>query len=231
MAVRRDSNGFSRRADTSDSTDRRSSNRQLLYRLNPYFASSALRIDNCMFHSVGKWREAKEAMKPRCGLARRTRLHSIRQSMQSTTCHITTPNNTKKRITFRLSFLAVRRDSNGFSRRADTSDSTDRRSSNRQLLYRLNPYFASSALRIDNCMFHSVGKWREAKEAMKPRCGLARRTRLHSIRQSMQSTTCHITTPNNTKKRITFRLSFLAVRRGLEPLTPCVTGTYSNQLN
>ena len=23
----------------------------------------------------------------------------------------------------------------------------------------------------------------------------------------------------------------LAVRRGLEPLTPCVTGTYSNQLN
>ena len=22
-----------------------------------------------------------------------------------------------------------------------------------------------------------------------------------------------------------------AVRRGLEPLTPCVTGTYSNQLN
>ena len=24
---------------------------------------------------------------------------------------------------------------------------------------------------------------------------------------------------------------FLAVRRGLEPLTPCVTGTYSNQLN
>ena len=35
----------------------------------------------------------------------------------------------------------------------------------------------------------------------------------------------------NTKKRITFRLSFLAVRRGLEPLTPCVTGTYSNQLN
>ena len=25
--------------------------------------------------------------------------------------------------------------------------------------------------------------------------------------------------------------SFSAVRRGLEPLTPCVTGTYSNQLN
>ena len=24
---------------------------------------------------------------------------------------------------------------------------------------------------------------------------------------------------------------FSAVRRGLEPLTPCVTGTYSNQLN
>ncbi len=24
---------------------------------------------------------------------------------------------------------------------------------------------------------------------------------------------------------------FFAVRRGLEPLTPCVTGTYSNQLN
>ena len=36
---------------------------------------------------------------------------------------------------------------------------------------------------------------------------------------------------HKTKKRITFRLSFLAVRRGLEPLTPCVTGTYSNQLN
>ena len=26
-------------------------------------------------------------------------------------------------------------------------------------------------------------------------------------------------------------LLILAVRRGLEPLTPCVTGTYSNQLN
>lgn len=26
-------------------------------------------------------------------------------------------------------------------------------------------------------------------------------------------------------------VSLLAVRRGLEPLTPCVTGTYSNQLN
>lgn len=24
---------------------------------------------------------------------------------------------------------------------------------------------------------------------------------------------------------------YMAVRRGLEPLTPCVTGTYSNQLN
>ena len=28
-----------------------------------------------------------------------------------------------------------------------------------------------------------------------------------------------------------FPAPFLAVRRGLEPLTPCVTGTYSNQLN
>ena len=28
-----------------------------------------------------------------------------------------------------------------------------------------------------------------------------------------------------------YLLPFLAVRRGLEPLTPCVTGTYSNQLN
>ena len=28
-----------------------------------------------------------------------------------------------------------------------------------------------------------------------------------------------------------FPFGLLAVRRGLEPLTPCVTGTYSNQLN
>ena len=28
-----------------------------------------------------------------------------------------------------------------------------------------------------------------------------------------------------------FEFIFPAVRRGLEPLTPCVTGTYSNQLN
>ena len=27
------------------------------------------------------------------------------------------------------------------------------------------------------------------------------------------------------------RLLFLAVRTGLEPVTPCVTGMYSNQLN
>ena len=36
---------------------------------------------------------------------------------------------------------------------------------------------------------------------------------------------------NKIKKERNF-LSFLfAVRRGLEPLTPCVTGTYSNLLN
>ena len=36
-----------------------------------------------------------------------------------------------------------------------------------------------------------------------------------------------------TKKpaRLTDRLLSLAVRTGLEPATPCVTGTYSNQLN
>ena len=28
-----------------------------------------------------------------------------------------------------------------------------------------------------------------------------------------------------------FHIVSSAVRRGLEPLTPCVTGTYSNQLN
>ena len=34
------------------------------------------------------------------------------------------------------------------------------------------------------------------------------------------------------KQKKTTRISNrLAVRRGLEPLTPCVTGTYSNQLN
>ena len=33
------------------------------------------------------------------------------------------------------------------------------------------------------------------------------------------------------KKRRLEKVVFLAVRRGLEPLTPCVTGTYSNQLN
>ena len=32
------------------------------------------------------------------------------------------------------------------------------------------------------------------------------------------------------KRVLKFQDSF-AVRRGLEPLTPCVTGTYSNQLN
>ena len=33
------------------------------------------------------------------------------------------------------------------------------------------------------------------------------------------------------KRRPSKESSNLAVRRGLEPLTPCVTGTYSNQLN
>ena len=33
------------------------------------------------------------------------------------------------------------------------------------------------------------------------------------------------------KKKTTQKVVFSAVRRGLEPLTPCVTGTYSNQLN
>lgn len=33
------------------------------------------------------------------------------------------------------------------------------------------------------------------------------------------------------KKRKSFNFLSFAVRRGLEPLTPCVTGTYSNQLN
>ncbi len=36
--------------------------------------------------------------------------------------------------------------------------------------------------------------------------------------------------PKHKKKQPKIRL-LLAVRRGLEPLTPCVTGTYSNQLN
>ena len=37
---------------------------------------------------------------------------------------------------------------------------------------------------------------------------------------------------DKTKKAPRFYTSgLLAVRRGLEPLTPCVTGTYSNQLN
>ena len=33
------------------------------------------------------------------------------------------------------------------------------------------------------------------------------------------------------KERKSFNFLSFAVRRGLEPLTPCVTGTYSNQLN
>ena len=33
------------------------------------------------------------------------------------------------------------------------------------------------------------------------------------------------------QKKTELKLGLLAVRRGLEPLTPCVTGTYSNQLN
>ena len=36
--------------------------------------------------------------------------------------------------------------------------------------------------------------------------------------------------PQDKKKSLDIQDS-LAVRRGLEPLTPCVTGTYSNQLN
>ena len=39
---------------------------------------------------------------------------------------------------------------------------------------------------------------------------------------------------NKTKKpdnRMIIRLLVLAVRTGLEPATPCVTGRYSNQLN
>ena len=36
---------------------------------------------------------------------------------------------------------------------------------------------------------------------------------------------------NKKKEMITISFPLLAVRRGLEPLTPCVTGTYSNQLN
>ena len=36
----------------------------------------------------------------------------------------------------------------------------------------------------------------------------------------------------NKKKEDNLSIVFFgAVRRGLEPLTPCVTGTYSNQLN
>ena len=36
----------------------------------------------------------------------------------------------------------------------------------------------------------------------------------------------------DTKKEDNLSIVFFgAVRRGLEPLTPCVTGTYSNQLN
>ena len=34
-----------------------------------------------------------------------------------------------------------------------------------------------------------------------------------------------------TKKTDNLKVIRFAVRRGLEPLTPCVTGTYSNQLN
>ena len=37
--------------------------------------------------------------------------------------------------------------------------------------------------------------------------------------------------PKRTKKEDNLSIIFSAVRRGLEPLTPCVTGTYSNQLN
>ena len=37
---------------------------------------------------------------------------------------------------------------------------------------------------------------------------------------------------DKTKKREKhFRISLFAVRTGLEPVTPCVTGMYSNQLN
>ena len=35
----------------------------------------------------------------------------------------------------------------------------------------------------------------------------------------------------NETAAVTISFSRSAVRRGLEPLTPCVTGTYSNQLN
>ena len=47
--------------------------------------------------------------------------------------------------------------------------------------------------------------------------------------QLMQST---MPSQIDTKKEDNLSIVFFgAVRRGLEPLTPCVTGTYSNQLN
>ena len=38
-------------------------------------------------------------------------------------------------------------------------------------------------------------------------------------------------TTDGKQKKDNLSIILLAVRRGLEPLTPCVTGTYSNQLN
>ena len=52
------------------------------------------------------------------------------------------------------------------------------------------------------------------------------------LRESYERLVCSGIKKRKLFESITFKeLLLLAVRTGLEPATPCVTGTYSNQLN
>ena len=138
-------------------------------------------------------------------------------------------NKKKKRITSRLSFLAVRR---GLERQRRRADTRKRRAKARAI------DITSSAQPIisEQWPTHNGTRWKggakvasRSEEHMRWEGWVYSHT-THLIGERLQSSQPPTQQMEN-KKRITSRLSFLAVRRGLEPLTPCVTGTYSNQLN
>ena len=94
---------------------------------------------------------ALEGEKARGGLARiNEALSPSVRSMQSTTCQQHHDRKQQKRMTFRSSFLAVRRGLEWQSHRADTSKKSAGHSpSNESLQYRLNPHYVSRPRRND----------------------------------------------------------------------------------